>query len=157
MLINQSELETLCLNRPATDELTAQVINQLNGIADPLVRYATARTLKSVFDKATENCGAAAVDYCLEHNIGGDCKQFPHENLTFSLDYKCDYDYASNDTDGEKPVGYKEAHLDIVYYQKCLKIAKDKEKTAKETIELLHPNMVPRDPSWTIKFYMKEV
>ena len=158
MLINQEELQTLCLNRKATEELTAQVINQLNGITDPLVRYATARTLKAVFDKATEEAGAAAVDYCLTTATGTDSNHFEHEGLTFSLDYRCDFDYAANDTDENgEPAGYKTAKRNVDGYQKSLDAWKAKMKAAKQTIELAHPRMTPIEPKWTMKFYCKEL
>ena len=158
MLINTNELQTLCLNKKAHEELTAQVINQLNEIADPLVRYAAANSLKKLFETATREAGAAAVAYCHEHQIGLDNTQFRHEGLTFSLDYKCDFDYAANDTNDKKePAGYKTARAEILYYEKRLAAEKKNLEAAKAVIELAHPKMEPINPTWTMKFYMKEI
>ena len=156
-LINEEALKTLCLNRPATDELTAQVINNLKAITDPLVRYATARTLKTVFDAATEDAGAAAVAHCLEHQIGMDGAHFQHDGLTFSLDYKCEFDYPANDTDREgNPAGYRIALAQVKSDEKQLAISKRDLKNAKDKIELAHPRMAPINPKWTMKYYQKE-
>ena len=157
-LINQEELATLCLNTPALEELTAQVINQLNGIADPLVRYATARFLRSVFEQATEDTNAAAVDYCLTQNIGSDGNMFEHEGLRFINEYKCDYNWGDNDTNelGD-PAGYRLAVKNVQMAQKQLDAYKKRLDAAKDVIELAHPKMEPVNPKWVFKFYRKEV
>lgn len=158
MLINQDELKTLCLTTPEHEKLTAQVINQLNGISDPVLRYATANALLKVFQTATAECGAAAVGACLEHQVGMDNKQFVHKGLTFSVDYKCEYDYYNNDffKDGT-PIGYRAAMKQIELLKKQLSIAEKERKAAEEKIELVHPQMQPINPRWTMKFYMKEL
>ena len=157
MLINQEELATLCLTTPALEELTAQVITQLNGIADPLVRYATARFLRSVFEQATEDTNAAAVDYCLTHNIGSDGNMFEHEGLRFINEYKCDYNWGDNDTnqDGD-PAGYNESKRKVAFYDKQVKTYKLKLNAAKLLIETAHPKMQPVNARWTMKFLIRE-
>ena len=156
-LINQEELATLRLTTPALEELTAQVINQLNGIADPLVRYATARFLRSVFEQATEDTNAAAVDYCLTQNIGSDGNMFEHEGLRFINEYKCDYNWGDNDTDefGD-PAGYNESKRKVSFYDKQLKLYKVKLNAAKLLIETAHPKMQPVNARWTMKFLIRE-
>ncbi len=117
-----------------------------------------ARTLKAVFDAATSEAGAAAVAYCLEHEKGLDREHFLHEGLTFSLDYKCDYKYADNDTDShDKPAGYKEAKRTLEAAKKTVDVWKAKLKAAEKVIVLAHPNMAPVNPTWTMKYYCKEV
>ena len=158
MQIELKDLTAAQLNRPALEELTAQVINQLNAIADPLVRYAVARTLFGVFDMAKSDAAAAAVDHCLVHEIGLDNEHFTHDGLEFNMDYHCDYNYGDNDTDEDgDPAGYKEASRKLKDLDKQVKSYKKKLSAAKDLIELAHPNMQPINPEWTIKFYMKEV
>ena len=158
MLINENELRSMCLTTPAMEELTAQVINQLKSIADPLVRYATARSLRAVFEQATVDANAAAVDHCLTNNIGLDNEHFKHEGLEFSLDYRCDYNWGDNDTDQEgDPAGYKLAVKSVQMAQKQLDAYKKRLDAAKDVIELAHPKMEPVNPKWVFKFYRKEV
>ena len=161
-LINTEELRTLSLTKPAQDELTAQVINQLKSIADPLVRYATANALKKVFDAATSDAGAAAVAYCHEHNLGQDNTMFEHEGLNFILDYRCAYRWADNDFKTDKDgnvtaIGFRSAEKALAECMKVSEMWKTKIKAAKAEIELLHPQMDPINPTWIIKFLMKEL
>lgn len=161
-LINEEELRTLSLTKPALDELTAQVINQLKTIDDPLVRYATANALKKVFEAVTSDAGAAAVAFCHEHNLGQDNTLFEHKGLSFILDYRCTYRYADNDFKTDQygnvlAIGFKSAEK---AYAECMKVAdvyKAKIKAAKAEIELEHPQMEPVNPTWIIKFLMKEL
>ena len=157
MLINQNELEHLDLHTPSRDNLCAEVINQLNAIADPIRRYATARMLKSVFDKASEDTNAAAVAFCLENGIGLDNQMFVHDGLSFVFEYKCDYKWGDNDTDENGlPLGYNDSKRMIAQLEKQLDVYKKRLNSAKATIELVHPKMEPQNPRWTMKFYMKE-
>lgn len=156
-LINQSELEALCLTTPALNELKAQVINQLNGIEDPLRRYATARCLKNVFEEAASDTNASAVDYCLTHNIGLDNVMFKQDGLSFILDYECEYNWDNNDFDEDgNSLGYKKAFREFQSAKKLLAKWTGKLARAKKDIEVTHPKMAPVNPRWTMKFLIKE-
>ena len=153
MLINQEEIISFPLNKRAVDDYTAQVINTLNGIENPVERYAVARCLKTIFDKACENCGDAAEAYCEKENIGSDGKEFElypvtknpaHKGVWTIRQFDMDYNYAANATDikGE-PIPYKETLREIEYYDDQLKANKKILKNYKELIKLAHPNMLP--------------
>ena len=161
MLITQSELETLCLTKTAQDELAAQVINQLNGITDPLVRYATANALLNVMTLAASNAGAAAEAFCEQHDIGTDGKQFQHEGLTFSRQFIFDYNYADNDwktddTGKRLTIGYKDALRTLNDLKAKAKGQEKILKGKKAEIELAHPNMLPNVVRVTVKYHAKE-
>lgn len=158
MLIDQKELSSLCLTTPALNELTAQVINQLNGITNPLLRYATARSLKNVFEKSASDANAAAVDFCQTHNIGLDNVMFQNLGLKYVLEYKCDYRWGNNDTDKKNmPAGFKKAFAEVMRLQKELDDAKHDLSVAKEKIELAHPKMEPVNPRWVLKFLIRDL
>ncbi len=123
MLLTEQEIISFPLNQRAVDDYTAQVINTLNGIENPVERYVVARLLKKIFDKACEECGAAAEAYCEKEN---------------------DYNYAANATNVKgKRIPYKETLREIQYYDDQLKANKKILKGFKEQIKLAHPNMVP--------------
>ena len=153
MLINQQETISFLLNQRAVDERTAQVINILNGIVNPVERYAVARCLKNIFDKACENCGVAAEAYCEKEDIGSDGKEFElysvtenpaHKNVWLIRQFDMDYNYAANATNVKgKRIPYKETLQEIEYHDKELKANKKILKGYKEKIKLAHPNMVP--------------
>lgn len=155
MLINQSELQTLCLKQSAVDDLAAQVINQLNGIADPILRYATANTLKQVFEEACKNTGQAAEAFCEKADIGNDGKHFNYAGLCFNRNFEYDYNYAGNDyyedeTGEEHSCGYRQAKKMYDFAVEKYEAAKrEKERmkdqldAVKRTVLRFHPNMVP--------------
>lgn len=155
MLINQSELQTMCLKESAVQDLAAQVINQLNGIADPILRYATANALKQVFEEACKNTGQAAEAFCEKADIGNDGKHFNYKSLCFNRNLEYDYNYAGNDyyedANGERiPCGYKQA---LASYNKAIDKYRDAKAdvvraklrldAAKAIVLREHPNMVP--------------
>lgn len=153
MLINQQETTSFSLNQRAVDDYTAQVINILNGIVNPVERYAVARCLKNIFDKACENCGAAAEAYCETENIGSDGKEFElypitgnpaHKNVWLVRQFILDYNYAANATgfDGEV-IPYKETIREIEDLNDRLEAKKKLLNSYKTQIKLTHPNMVP--------------
>ena len=153
MLINQQETTSFSLNQRAVNDYTAQVINILNGIVNPVERYAVARCLKNIFDKACENCGVAAEAYCEKEDIGSDGKEFElysvtenpaHKNVWLIRQFDMDYNYAANATNVKgKRIPYKETLQEIEYHDKELKANKKILKGYKEKIKLAHPNMVP--------------
>lgn len=153
MLINQQETTSFSLNQRAVDDYTAQVINILNGIVNPVERYAVARCLKNIFDQACENCGDAAEAYCEIENIGSDGKEFElysvtenpaHKKVWLNRQFDMDYNYAANATNVKgKRIPYKETLQEIKYHDKELKANKKILKGYKEKIKLAHPNMVP--------------
>ena len=153
MLINQQETTSFSLNQRAVNDYTAQVINILNGIVNPVERYAVARCLKNIFDKACENCGVAAEAYCEKEDIGSDGKEFElysvtenpaHKNVWLIRQFDMDYNYAANATNVKgKRIPYKETLQEIEYHDKELKANKKILKGYKEQIKLAHPNMVP--------------
>lgn len=154
-LINQEELQTMCLKESAVEDLAAQVINQLNGIADPIIRYATANALRRVFEEACANTGQAAEAFCEKFDIGTDGKHFNYEGLCFNRQFQFDYNYAGNDfkklDDGEEEsLGYHEAMQDLrdaerqlEAVQLLVKGRKSVVESKKREIEYHHPNMVP--------------
>ena len=155
MLINQSELQTLCLKQSAVEDLAAQVINQLNGIADPIIRYATANALKRVFEEACANTGQAAEAFCEKFDIGNDGKHFNYAGLCFNRNFEYDYNYAGNDyyedeTGEEHSCGYRQAKkmydLAVEKYEAAKREKermKDQLDAVKRTVLRFHPNMVP--------------
>ena len=153
MLINQQETTSFSLNQRAVNDYTAQVINILNGIVNPVERYAVARCLKNIFDKACENCGVAAEAYCEKEDIGSDGKEFElysvtekkkKKNVWLIRQFDMDYNYAANATNVKgKRIPYKETLQEIEYHDKELKANKKILKGFKEQIKLAHPNMVP--------------
>ena len=155
MLINQEELQTLCLKQSAIEELAAQVINQLNGIVDPILRYATANALKQVFEEACANTGQAAEAFCEKADIGTKGKHFNYEGLCFNRQFQFDYNYAGNDykkldNGEEESLGYHEAMQDLrdaerqlETVQLLVKGRKAVVESKKREIEYYHPNMVP--------------
>lgn len=154
MLINQQETTSFSLNQRAVNDYTAQVINILNGIVNPVERYAVARCLKNIFDKACENCGVAAEAYCETENIGSDGKEFElysvtenpaHKNIWLVRQFILDYNYAANatDIDGED-IPYDETVQVIEILNKKVQDQKKLLKCFEEQIKLTHPNMVPK-------------
>lgn len=151
MLINQQETISFPLNQRAVDDYTAQVINVLNGIVNPVERYAVARLLKNIFDQACENCGAAAEAYCETENIGSDGKEFElysvtenpaHKDIWLNRQFFLEYNYAANATDDKgKLIPYKKTLREIKYHDKQLKAKKSTLKGYKKQIKLAHPNM----------------
>lgn len=164
MLINQSELQTLCLKSSAVDDLAAQVINQLNTITDPILRYATANALKRVFEEACKNTGQAAEAFCEKADIGIDGKHFNYKGLCFNRNFEFTCNYAGNDfkklDDGtEESLGYYEAMQDLHDAERQLEIAdlnvkgrKAVVESKKREIEYHHPNMKPEVVKITFKF-----
>ena len=153
MLLAEQEIIYFSLNQRAVNDYTAQVINTLNGITNAAERYAVARCLKTIFDKACEECGAAAEAYCEKENIGSDGKEFElypltlnpaHKNVWLIRQFNLDYNYAANATDenGNKLL-YNQALADVIYKEQLLKNAKTFVRFLKKKIELAHPNMVP--------------
>ena len=153
MLLTEQEIISFPLNQRAVDDYTAQVINTLNGIENPVERYVVARLLKKIFDKACEDCGAAAEAYCEKENIGSDGKEFElysvtknpaHKGVWTIRQFDMDYNYAANATNVKgKRIPYKETLREIQYYDDQLKSNKKILKGYKEQIKLAHPNMVP--------------
>lgn len=164
MLINQSELQTLCLKESAVQDLAAQVINQLNTVTDPILRYATANALKRVFEEACKNTGQAAEAFCEQHNIGNDGKHFNYAGLCFNRNFEFTYNYAGNDfkknDDGTvEPLGYNEAMQDLHDAERQREIAdlnvkgrKAVVESKKREIEYHHPNMKPEVVKIKFKF-----
>ena len=153
MLLTEQEILSFPLNQRAVNDYTAQVINTLNGITNAAERYAVARCLKTIFDKACEECGAAAEAYCEKENIGSDGKEFElysvtenpaHKNVWLIRQFNLDYNYAANATDkkGNK-LKYNKALADVITKKKELDTAKKYVQYLKKKIELAHPNMVP--------------
>lgn len=153
MLLTEQEIIYFPLNQGAVNDYTAQVINTLNGITNAAERYAVARCLKTIFDKACEECGAAAEAYCEKENIGSDGKEFElypltknpaHKGVWTIRQFDMDYNYAANATNVKgKRIPYKETLREIQYYDDQLKSNKKILKGYKEQIKLAHPNMVP--------------
>ena len=153
MLLAEQEIISFPLNQRAVDDYTAQVINTLNGITNPVERYAVARCLKNIFDQACENCGVAAEAYCEKEDIGSDGKEFElftvtknpvHKKVWLNRQFDMDYNYAANATNVKgKRIPYKETLQEIRYHDKELKANKKILKGYKEKIKLAHPNMVP--------------
>ena len=153
MLIDQQEILSFPLNQRAVDDYTAQVINTLNGIINPVERYAVARCLKNIFDKACENCGAASEAFCEQENIGSDGKEFElysvtknpaHKGVWLSRQFTMDHNYAANDTDEQgNKLNYNKALADVINKKEELETAKAYVRYLKKKIELAHPNMVP--------------
>lgn len=153
MLINEQDVVQFPLNQRAVNDYTAQVINTLNGIVNPVERYVVARCLKNIFDKACEECGAAAEAYCEKEDIGSDGKEFElfevtknpaHKGVWLNRQFILDYNYAANatDTNGET-IPYKETERVIDYLKGKIEDQKKLLKCCKTRIELAHPNMVP--------------
>ena len=153
MLLTEQEIISFPLNQRAVDDYTAQVINTLNGIENPVERYVVARLLKKIFDQACDNCGAAAEAYCEKENIGSDGKEFElysvtenpaHKGVWTIRQFDMDYNYAANDTDeyGNK-LNYNKALADVITKKQQLETAKTYVRYLKKKIELAHPNMVP--------------
>ena len=115
MLINQQELETMCLNKKAFEDLKTQVRNQLKGITNPIRRYCTSRTFESLFTDLTKECSEEGAEFCRENGLGLDGKHFDYEGLSVALDYDCDLLYEDNDFDSKtgKPLGYREAQKEL--------------------------------------------
>lgn len=153
MLINQEEIISFPLNKRAVDDYTAQVINTLNGIVNPVERYAVARCLKDIFEEACRNCGASAETYCEEENIGSDGKEFElfevtenpaHKKVWLNRQFDMEYNYAANATDEEgDPVDYTASVQRLARTQRTLKARRAIVNANKELIEAAHPNMVP--------------
>ena len=155
MLINPEDLKTMCLKQSAVDDLAAQVINLLNTITDPILRYATANALRRVFEEACKNTGQAAEAFCEKADIGNDGKHFNYAGLCFNRNFEYDYNYAGNDyyedEYGEQhSCGYRQARkmydLAVDKYE-VVKREKDRMKdqldAAKRIVLRFHPNMVP--------------
>lgn len=164
MLINQEELQTLCLKESAVEELAAQVINQLNAVDDPLIRYATANALRRVFEEACANTGQAAEAFCEKGDIGSDGKHFNYQGLCFNRNFEYTYNYAGNDfkkldNGEEESLGYYEALQDLREAERKLAIEELNVKgrkavleSKKREIEYYHPNMKPDVVKITFKF-----
>ena len=161
MLINQNELETLCLDPKALDDLSAQVINQLNsGKLSPLRRYATARSLLRVFETVCSETGAAGEYFCEQEDVGTDGKHFCEDEMEFSRQFVMDYNYSDNDS--YKPEGsdtyipyvptFSYLEREVVRTKKLHEVAKQNLKARKTAIELEHPNMVPNLARVVLKF-----
>lgn len=153
MLINQQEITSFPLNQRAVDDFTAQVINTLNGIENPVERYVVARLLKKIFDQACEDCGAAAEAYCEKENIGSDGKEFElyavtknpaHKGVWLNRQFNLDHNYAANatDIDGET-IPYNMVKRKIDDLKRQIEAQKKILKGYEAQIELAHPNMVP--------------
>ena len=153
MLINEQEIISFPLNQRAVNDYTAQVINTLNGITNPVERYAVARCLKEIFDKACANSGAAAETYCEEENIGSDGKEFELFEVTknpalkkvwLNRQFVLDHDYAANATDiNGETIPYRMVKRKIDDLKKQIEAQKKILKGYEAQIELAHPNMVP--------------
>ena len=153
MLLTEQEISYFPLNQRAVDDYTAQVINTLNGITNAAERYAVARCLKKIFDKACEECGAAAEAYCEKENIGSDGKEFEllpltsnpaHKNVWLVRQFNLEYNYAANNTDEQgNKLNYNKALADVITKKQALETAKTYVLYLKKKIELAHPNMVP--------------
>ena len=153
MLINQEEIISFPLNQRAVDDYTAQVINTLNGIVNPVERYVVARLLKNIFDQACENCGASAETYSEVENIGSDGKEFElfevtknpaHKGVWLNRQFFLEYNYAANATDEDgDPVDYTPSVKRLERTQRTLKARRAIVNANKELIEAAHPNMVP--------------
>lgn len=151
MLIKQQEIISFPLNQRAVDDYTAQVINILKGVVNPVERYAVARLLNYIFDKACGDCGGSAEAYCEEKNIGSDGKEFElfevtenpaHKGVWLNRQFDMDYNYAANATDDKgKLIPYKKTLREIKYHDKQLKAKKSTLKGYKKQIKLAHPNM----------------
>lgn len=161
MLLTEQEILSFPLNQRAVDNYTAQVINTLNGIANAIERYAVARCLKKIFDKACEECGAAAEAYCEKENIGSYGKEFEllpltsnptHKNVWFVRQFNLEYNYAANDTDEQgNKLYYNKALADVITKKQQLENAKTYVKYLNRKIELAHPNMQPEIVRVTFK------
>ena len=153
MLLTNLEVAQFPLNKRAVDNYTAQVINTLNGIENPCKRYAIARCLKNIFDKAVEEVGAAMEAYCEKNNIGSDGCEFNLGDITkdpaddgvmLMRQFNMDYNYAANATDEEGDlVPYTEHVKQLERTQRALKARRAMVNADKELIEAAHPNMKP--------------
>jgi len=153
MLINQKELETLCLTTNAINELGIQVFNQFQGIEDPLVRYAIARVLNNVLEDVRKRLAMQAETFCEDNEIGTSGKDFVHEGLWFNRQFNLSYDYAHNDTDEEgNPLYYTKAVATRDKAKKSYDLSKAVVKNMEKIIELAHPNMKPTVESVVLKF-----
>ena len=153
MLLTEQEILSFQLNQRAVDDYTAQVINTLNGITNAAERYAVARCLKKIFDKACEECGAAAEAYCEKENIGSDGKEFEllpltsnpaHKNVWLVRQFNLEYNYAANATDlAGNPVPYNMVKRKIDDLKRQSEVQKKMLRGYEAIIEFAHPNMVP--------------
>ena len=164
MLINQTELQTLCLKEEAVQDLAAQVINQLNEIANPIRRYGIANSLMQVFLNACENTGQAAEAFCEKFDIGNDGKHFGYEGSSFNRNFRFTYNYAGNDyymdEDGNiRELGWKKANAEYqaalektARAQKDFRAALKQLRLVEQNVQNEHPNMVPEVVRITFNF-----
>ena len=144
MLLNEQESTGLCLKKSVVADYTAQVINTLNGITDPIRRYGVARVLLNIFTDACKEVGAAAEAFCEKENIGWDGKDFVHDGCTYRRKFDINYNYAANATDiYGAPVNYAEDKAAVEMAEIDLKAKKAKLKADEIIIETAHPNMKP--------------
>ena len=144
MLLNEQESTGLCLKKSVVADYTAQVINTLNGITDPIRRYGVARVLLNIFTDACKEVGAAAEAFCEKENIGWDGCDFKHDGCVYRRKFDIDYNYAANATDiYGAPVSYAEDKKAVEQAEIDLKAKKAKLKADEIIIETAHPNMKP--------------
>ena len=144
MLLNEQESTGLCLKKSVVADYTAQVINTLNGITDPIRRYGVARVMLNIFTDACKEVGAAAEAFCEKENIGWDGKDFVHDGCTYRRKFDINYNYAANATDiYGAPVNYAEDKAAVEMAEIDLKAKKAKLKADEIIIETAHPNMKP--------------
>ena len=153
MLLTDQEVAQFPLNKRAVDDYTAQVINTLNGIENPCKRYAIARCIKNIIDKAVEEVGASMEAYCEKNDIGSDGCEFNLGDITKDTaddgvmlirQFNMEYNYAANATDEEgDPVAYTEHLKQLERTQRALKARRAIVNADKELIEAAHPNMKP--------------
>ena len=153
MLLNEQEVAQFPLNKRAVEDYTAQSINVLNGIANPCERYAIARCIKNIIDKAVEEVGASMEAYCEKENIGSDGLEFNladvtknpvHDGVMMIRQFNMEYNYAANATDEEgDPVDYTASLQRLERTQRTLKARRAIVNANKELIEAAHPYMKP--------------
>ena len=153
MLTIQLTIDAQCITPKVLEELSAQVINQLNEEPDDLLRYVVANTLNKAFALGASNAGAQAEAYCQKNDIGWDGKDFEHKGYWFNR--QANYEepnYAGNATDENgDPVAYTE-HLRAVEKAELALKAKKLLLSADELlIENAHPNMKRTLKSVTFK------
>ena len=153
MLLNEQEVAQFPLNKRAVNDYTAQSINIFNGVENPCKRYAIARCIKNIIDKAVEEVGASMEAYCEKENIGSDGCEFNLGDITkdpaddgvmLIRQFNIDYNYAANATDEEgDPVDYTASLQRLERTQRTLKARRAIVNANKELIEAAHPNMKP--------------
>ena len=144
MLLNEQEIQGFCLKQSVVDDYTAQVINTLNSIDDPIRRYGVSRSLLDIVTIATKEVGAAMEAHCEKQNIGWDGCDFEHDGCTYRRNFDIEYNYADNATDEEgNPIPYTESCKAVEAAKRALNAKRTIQKAFKELIENAHPNMKP--------------